>query len=83
MRVSKFKGQNCFSALVDDPITIEQGCSIPEDRIGAFHFSVSVLYNFSAVIPPVLCPTNWKGSHGIGSLVTPVGFSSWGLEGLV
>ena len=55
MRVSKFKGQNCFSALVDDPITIEQGRSIPKDRIGAFLSSVFVLYHFSAVISPVLC----------------------------
>ena len=83
MRVSKFKGQNCFSALVDDPITIEHGRSIPKDRIGAFHSSVSVLYNVSVVIPPALCPSNWKVSHGIRSIITAVVFSSWGLEGLV
>ena len=66
-----------------DPITIAPCCAILIDRIGAFHSSVSVLYNVSVVIPPALCPSNWKVSHGIRSIITPVVVSSWGLEGLV
>ena len=55
MKVSKFKDQNCCSALVNDQITIAQCRFILKDRIGAFLSGVFVLYHFSAVISPVLC----------------------------
>ena len=73
MKVSKFKDQNCCSALVNDQITIAQCRFILKDRIGAFLFSVFVLYHFSAVISPVLCSSNWKVSHGIRSIIIPMG----------